>query len=259
MTLTNSLLLKDMRILVTGAARGIGLALAAELQRHGARVALADIDGTACKVAALRVPGALALTMDVTDNASIERGLFQISQAFGGLDGLVNNAAVLDDNSTATISLDRFDQVLAVNTTSILRVTQLALPLLAMAGQTSIVNTLSTQSFFGQANSIAYSTAKGAALNLTRSMAVDFAPKGIRVNGVAPGFIDTRMAIMASGKHEHETDWFKSIYVSKRKIPLARAGTPEDCAGSYVFLLSNLSHYITGQVITVDGGLTATY
>jgi 3-oxoacyl-[acyl-carrier protein] reductase len=90
-------------------------------------------------------------------------------------------------------------------------------------------------------------------------MAVDLAPRGIRVNAVAPGFIDTRMAIMADGAHEHATDWFKAIYVDHRRIPMARPGTPQDCAGAFLFLLSDMAAYITGQCLAVDGGLTATY
>jgi 3-oxoacyl-[acyl-carrier protein] reductase len=174
----------------------------------------------------------------------------------GGLDGLVNNAAMLDESNAADVTEARFERVLSVNLTSILRVSQAALPHL---GGGVIVNTLSTQAMFGQANSVAYATAKGGGLNLTRAMAIDFAPQGIRVNAVAPGFIDTRMAVMADGTHEHPTDWFKGIYVGRRKIPLARAGTPADCAGAYLFLLSDMASYITGQCLAVDGGLTATY
>jgi 3-oxoacyl-[acyl-carrier protein] reductase len=88
-------------------------------------------------------------------------------------------------------------------------------------------------------------------------MAIDLAP--VRVNAVAPGFIDTRMAIMADGTHEHTTGWFRDVYIDRRKLPLGRAGTAQDCAGAFLFLLSDLSTYITGQCIAVDGGLTATY
>jgi NAD(P)-dependent dehydrogenase (short-subunit alcohol dehydrogenase family) len=135
-------------------------------------------------------------------------------------------------------------------------VAQRVLPYLSQSGG-SIVNTLSTQAMFGQANSVAYATAKGGGLNLTRAMAIDLAP--VRVNAVAPGFIDTRMAIMSDGAHEHETDWFRDVYIARRKLPLGRPGTPQDCAGAFLFLLSDLSNYITGQCIAVDGGLTATY
>ena len=92
-----------------------------------------------------------------------------------------------------------------------------------------------------------------------RRILVTGAPRGIRVNAIAPGFIDTRMAVMADGTHEHATDWFRDIYIGHRKIPLARAGAPEDCAGAALFLLSDLARYITGQCLAIDGGLTATY
>ena len=163
---------------------------------------------------------------------------------------------MLDESHAADITEARFERVLSVNLTSILRVSQAALPHLDGG---SIVNTLSTQAMFGQANSVAYATAKGGGLSLTRAMAVDLAPRGIRVNAVAPGFIDTRMAVMADGRHEHDTDWFQRIYLGHRKIPLARAGTPVDCAGAFLFLLSDMAAYITGQCLAVDGGLTATY
>lgn len=248
-------LLEGKTILVTGAARGIGHAVAKAAQEHGAEVIIADIDAAALKDAGSMLRNTRAVTMDVADANSIQDALRGLTK----LDGLVNNAAILDESNSADVDAARLSRVMDVNALSVLTVTQACLPLLRKATDPAVVNTLSTQSFFGQANSVAYSAAKGAALNITRCMAVDFAPLGIRVNGVAPGFIDTRMAILSSGAHEHETDWFKNIYVGARKIPLARAGTPEDCAGAFIFLLSSMSRYINGQVITVDGGLTATY
>lgn len=245
------MMLEGKRILVTGAARGIGLAVVKAAQAQGARVVLADVDAAA--LVALDLPH---VVMDVADAASVAAGVAQAVKALGGLDGVVNNAAMFDESHAAEVTESRFERVLSVNLTSILRVSQAALPHLDGG---AIVNTLSTQAMFGQANSVAYATAKGGGLNLTRAMAVDFAPRGVRVNAVAPGFIDTRMAIMADGTHEHTTDWFEGIYVGHRKIPLARAGTPEDCAGAFLFLLSDHARYITGQCLAVDGGLTATY
>ena len=92
-----------------------------------------------------------------------------------------------------------------------------------------------------------------------RRILVTGAARGIRVNAIAPGFVDTRMAVMADGTHEHATAWFRDIYVGHCKIPLARAGAPEDCTGACLFLLSDLARYITGQCLAIDGGLTATY
>ena len=244
-------MLEGKRILITGAARGIGLAVAEAAAATGARVVLADIDGAALSGQALA-----QVVMDVSDAASVAAGMARTIAMLGGLDGLVNNAAMLDESHAATVTEARFERVLAVNLTSILRVSQAALPHL---GKGAIVNTLSTQAMFGQGNSVAYATAKGGGLNLTRAMAVDFAPQGVRVNAVAPGFIDTRMAVLSDGSHEHATDWFKDIYMARRKIPLGRPGTPQDCAGAFLFLLSDMAAYITGQCLAVDGGLTATY
>ena len=107
---------------------------------------------------------------------------------------------------------------------------------------------------------MAYATAKGGVVNLTRCMAVDFGPEGIRANAVAPGYIDTRMALQKQdGTHEHQTEWYKDIYVKHGRMPLRRAGKPEDVAGPILFLASDDSRYMTGQVLVVDGGFTCTY
>jgi 3-oxoacyl-[acyl-carrier protein] reductase len=251
-------LLEDRAILVTGAARGIGLAVAAAALAQGAAVALADIDADACAAAAIMLgDNALGLAMDVTDDRTIAEAVSAMLDRFGRIDGLVNNAAVLDEGSAATVPPKRFEAVLSVNLTSILRVSQAVLPHLDAGG--AIVNTLSTQALFGQPNSAAYASAKGGGAALTRAMAVDLAPRAIRVNAVAPGFIDTRMAITSSGAHEHADPFFRETYLARRRIPLGRPGTPEDCAGAFVFLLSPLADYVTGQILAVDGGLTATY
>ncbi len=256
------MLLDERRILITGAARGIGLAVARKCLAEGARVLLTDVDAGALAAAAnglgasgdrLRPAG-----LDVTDRAGIEGALTQIED-WGGLDGIVNNAAMLDISHAADVSDERWSRVLDVNLTGALRVTQAALPLLRQSASPAVVNTLSTQAFFGVPKSAAYATAKGGLYMLTRSMAVDFGSEGIRVNAVAPGFIDTRMALMEDGRHEHEQDEFRAHYIDAGRIPLRRPGKPEDCAGAFVFLLSDLSLYITGQSICVDGGLSATY
>jgi NAD(P)-dependent dehydrogenase (short-subunit alcohol dehydrogenase family) len=248
-------LLQGKSILVTGAARGIGLAVAEAIIAAGGKVAMADIDGGEVRIQARRLD-AFSVAMDVSDESAVKSGVDQAAQALGAIDGLVNNAAMLDESHAASVTEARFEKVISTNLTSILRVSQCVLPNLSRRGG-SIVNTLSTQALFGQANSVAYATAKGGGLNLTRAMAIDLAP--VRVNAVAPGFIDTRMAIRSDGTHEHATDWFRDVYIKRRKLPLGRAGTAQDCAGAFLFLLSDLSAYITGQCIAVDGGLTATY
>jgi NAD(P)-dependent dehydrogenase (short-subunit alcohol dehydrogenase family) len=244
------------RILVTGGARGIGLAVGAAARLAGAEVVLADIDGDECASSAAAI-GAHAVTMDVGDAASVAGGVEATLAALGGIDGIVNNAAVFIEADTANLPEEQFAAVLSLNLTSILRVSKAALP--HLKGRGAIVNTLSTQASYGQQNAAAYGAAKGGALNLTRALAVDFAPHGVRVNAVAPGFIDTRMAIRPDGSHEHDESGFRDVYVTRRKIPLARAGTPAECAGAFLFFLSDSAAYVTGQCLAVDGGLTATY
>ena len=256
------MLLDGRRILITGAARGIGLAVAKQCLAEGASVLLTDVEAEALAEAAdaLRASGdrVRPAALDVSDRASIEAALSRIDD-WAGLDGIVNNAAMLDISHAADVGEDRWSRVLDVNLTGALRVTQAALPLLRQSAHPAIVNALSTQAFFGVPKSAAYATAKGGLLMLTRSMAVDFGSEGIRVNAVAPGFIDTRMALMEDGRHEHEQADFRTHYIEAGRIPLRRPGRPEDCAGTFVFLLSDLSLYITGQAICVDGGLSATY
>lgn len=248
-------LLQGKSILVTGAARGIGLAVSESIIAAGGRLAMADIDGAEVRAQAERL-NAIPIEMDVSDGKAVKAGVEQVAKVFGKIDGLVNNAAMLDESHASRVTDQRFQKVISTNLTSILRVTKRVLPCFPDNGG-AVVNTLSTQAMFGQGNSVAYATAKGGGLNLTRAMAIDLAP--VRVNAVAPGFIDTRMAIMADGTHEHATDWFRTVYIAHRKLPLGRPGTAWDCAGAFLFLLSDLSAYITGQCIAVDGGLTATY
>lgn len=245
------MLLEGRYVLVTGAARGIGRAVAEACAAEGATVAMADRDP---------IEGAgLALRFDIADPAGVTEAVGGLAKDWPRLDVLINNAAMLDVSHAGEVPPEHFAHVLDTNLTGALRVTQVALPMLRKSGSASVINTASTQSFFGVANSAAYASAKGGLMALTRAMAVDFGAEGIRVNAVAPGFIDTDMAILPDGTHEHHDPAFRAHYIDGGRIPLRRAGTPADCAGAFVFLASDLSRYITGQAISVDGGLTATY
>ncbi len=256
-------LLDGKRVLVTGAARGIGLAVAAAMLDHGAAVMITDIDANELTRAAAELArhGARCrhASMDVGDAESIASVVRLMEEQWPGLDVLINNAAILDAARTQDADPARWQKVLDINLSSALRVTQAVLPLLRKGTDASVINTTSTQAFFGQPGSVAYASAKGGLMNLTRCMAIDLGEDGIRVNAVAPGFIDTRMATMPDGQNEHAQPEFQRFYLDAGRIPLRRAGTAADCAGAYVFLASTMSNYITGQSILVDGGLSATY
>ena len=255
--------LQDRVALVTGAARGIGLAAARVLAEEGARVLMCDLDEEVVRSAAddLQKDGltAQAVKSDVSSQASIADAVAAAIAAWGRLDVLVSNAAITDDTPFESISAERWHQVMNVNLDSVLYCAQAALPHLKSSPYASIVNVASIQGLRGQPNSMAYATAKGAVVNLTRCMAVDFGPLGVRVNAIAPGYIDTRMALMHGNLHEHQTEWFQDVFIKHGRLPLRRPGKAEDVAGPILFLASDDSRYVTGQVLVVDGGLTCTY
>jgi NAD(P)-dependent dehydrogenase (short-subunit alcohol dehydrogenase family) len=255
--------LQDRVALVTGAARGIGLATARVLAEQGARVLMCDHDEDVVLAAADELL-TLGLTIkatktDVSDHASLADAVAMAAAAWGRLDILVSNAAITDDTPFESISVERWHQVMNVNLDSVLYGAQAALPHLRRSPCASIVNVASIQGLRGQPNSMAYATAKGAVVNLTRCMAVDFGPVGVRVNAIAPGYIDTRMALMHGNVHEHQTDWFQDVFIKHGRLPLRRPGKAEDVAGPILFLAGDDSRYVTGQVLVVDGGLTCTY
>jgi NAD(P)-dependent dehydrogenase (short-subunit alcohol dehydrogenase family) len=256
--------LKDRVAIVTGGARGIGETIALRLASEGARVLIADIDAEVATETARRIlqetsADVVAQKTDVTNPAHAAAAVGAATARWGRLDILVNNAAILDETAFNNLTYDRFTQVMRANLDSVLICTVAAARFLAKSPCARILNIASIMGLRGSRDSVPYSTAKGGVVNLTRSLACDLAEKGINVNAIAPGFIDTRMARRADGSHEHETEWFKDIYLKYRRLPAGRPGKPEDIAGPAFFFCSDDSQYVTGQILLVDGGVSATF
>jgi len=238
--------------LVTGAARGIGLATAKRFRAEGWRVALLDIDAATLKaaVASISNPDAtLALVCDVSDAGQLASSIATIEARFGRLDALVNNAGVALFAPIMDTSKDDWSRVLAVNLTGPFLCAKAAVPLMREHGGGTIVNITSISAVRASTLRSAYGTSKAGLAHLTKQLAVELAASGIRVNAVAPGPVDTAMA-KAVHTPEIRADYHDAI-------PLNRYGLEEELAEAIFFLSCDRSSYITGQVLAVDGGFDA--
>ncbi len=238
---------------VTGAARGIGREYARALTAAGAAVVVADVDaeGASGTVAAIEEDGgaALAVTVDVTDEASVEALADATLEHFGGVDVLVNNAAIwggLRPGPMTEVPLEDWTRVMTVNVTGVWLVSRAFVPSLAER-EGAIVNQSSIGAYMGGPNVTHYATSKGAVNALTRAMARDLGPMGVRVNAIAPGQIanEATLSVVSAERLEAMT----------RQQCLQRAGGTDDLTGPLLFLCSDAARFMTGQVLVVDGGL----
>jgi meso-butanediol dehydrogenase / (S,S)-butanediol dehydrogenase / diacetyl reductase len=238
--------------LITGAARGIGLASAQWFLAHGHAVALLDIDRATldAATAALALPErVLALPADVGDVRQVAAAVAAVQARFDRLDVLVNNAGVAVFKPLLDTTFDEWQQVLATNLNGPFLCTQAAVPLMLKRGGGAVVNIASISGLRASTLRVAYGTSKAALIHLTRQQAAELGDLGIRVNAIAPGPVDTAMAKLVHSA-EIRRDYRDSI-------PLGRYGTPEEIAAGIGFLCSDAASYINGQCLAVDGGFDA--
>jgi NAD(P)-dependent dehydrogenase (short-subunit alcohol dehydrogenase family) len=250
--------LKDKVALVTGGARGIGAAIVDRYIAEGARAAVADISfAQARETASRHGDNGFAVALDVTKTASIEAAVESVVQRWGGVDILVNNAAIFDMGPIVEVTEASYDRVFAVNVKGLFFTLQAAAKRMIARGQGGkIINMASQAGRRGEALVSIYCASKAAVISLTQSTGLDLIKHRINVNGIAPGVVDTPMwnevdALFA--KYEHRPLGEKRRLVGEA-VPFGRMGLPEDHAGAAVFLASADSDYVVAQTLNVDGG-----
>jgi len=246
-------LLEGRAALVTGAANGIGRAIAKQLAAEGARVAAVDVE----QVPDLG-PSVHGLEWDISETGALEELLAQAEATVGPLDVLVNNAGIFEPALAVDLTVESYERVLAVNLHAPVFLASRAARGMIERGYGRIVNITSVHGRFGEEFALSYDIAKGGLEQATRTLAVELSRHGVLVNAVAPGFVATRMSVVA-GKDELESDWFKDVYINYGKLPIRRYALPEEIAEHVAWLASERNTYMTGQVLTVDGGLTVTF
>jgi D-sorbitol dehydrogenase (acceptor) len=250
--------LKGKVAIITGAARGIGAAFATAYAREGATVAIADIDMVRAEQTAKAIgPSAFAIRLDVTDQASIDNAIAEVEKRCGGIDILINNAALFDMAPIVEITRASYDRLFSINVAGTLFTLQaVARSMIKHKRKGKIINMASQAGRRGEALVAVYCATKATVISLTQSAGLDLIKHGINVNAIAPGVVD--------GEHWEGVDAlfakYENLAIGEKKkqvaasVPYGRMGTPEDLVGMAIFLASDESNYIVAQTYNVDGG-----
>jgi len=234
--------------LVTGSARGIGRSIAENFASHGAKVVISDLDQAAVEAVASEIGGnAIGIKANVTNIEDVAALFDKTNQKFGQIDIVVNNAGITRDGLLIRMDEKDWDMVLDINLKGAFLVTQTAGRMMLKQRSGRIINISSIVGIGGNAGQANYAASKAGLIGLTKSAAKELAPRGVTVNAVAPGFIETEMTHKLP--EAVREDFLKKVLIN-------RPGTPNDIAAAVMFLASDAASYMTGQVLTVDGGLT---
>ncbi|MBI5409304.1 MAG: 3-oxoacyl-[acyl-carrier-protein] reductase [Nitrospirae bacterium] len=242
--------LEGKKALITGAARGIGKAIALGMAKEGADIGIADVnvesaEKTAQEVRALGVKS-ISIKLDVSKQTEVAGAFESFIKEFGALDILVNNAGITRDNVLLRMKEEDWDAVLNINLKGSFLCSKEAVKIMAKQRYGKIISISSVVAFMGNPGQANYSSSKAGLIGLTKTIAKEYASRGIRANAVAPGFIQTAMTDVLTDAVKEEM---------KKAIPLSQLGTPEDVTNAVIFLASKESDYITGQVLHVNGGM----
>jgi NAD(P)-dependent dehydrogenase (short-subunit alcohol dehydrogenase family) len=246
-------LLDGRRALVTGGANGIGRAIVERFVAEGAAVAIVDVE-PANDLGA----NVLAFQRDLAKTDDLDALVDEVEESLGPIDVLVNNAGIFEPALAVELSLASYRRVLAVNLDAPIFLATRAARGMKDRGYGRIVNITSIHGRFGEEQALSYDAAKGGLDQATRTLAIELSRHGVLVNAVAPGFVSTRMSVV-DGVNELDSEWFNDVYVRYGKLPMRRYAQPSEIAAQVAWLASSENSYVTGQVLTVDGGVTVTF
>ena len=246
------------KAVVTGGASGIGKATVERFLEEGAEVAVIDISEDSCSSFSKELEGkgfeALMIPGDVSRYKDVQRVVGLAAEGLGGIDVLFNNAGILVEGTVEQVSEEDWDRIMSINVKGVFLMCKEVVPLMLRRGKGAIVNNASCSGLVGDRNAIAYNTSKGAVVLMTKCLALDYAQKGIRVNCVCPGEIDTPMFRQEARSRNMPVEEYRKELSDVH--PIGRLGVPREVADTVLFLASDDASFVTGAAVSVDGGYT---